>query len=101
MGAEGADSDHDDIPFTGCSSASVSRSADGDDESGPSDDEIGPVDNDDVAENLNQFVQDYWICFSNDHSTHYGLMASKDEPRPCCSHSGTTLYYYLGLHQTK
>ena len=55
-GAERADHDHDDIPFTECSSASPSGSADADDESGPSDDEIGPVDSDDAAENLKQFV---------------------------------------------
>lgn len=159
-GAERVDHGHDDIPFTECSSASASGSADGDDESGPSDDEIGPVDDsDDAAENLKQFVQDsvlrlvemkqkmgcsinhfeellqwgkdlhtngnndaaihwprnwddvqallkelgfsepkhYWICFSNDHSSHYGLMASKDEPCPYCGHSGTIPYYYLGL----
>lgn len=58
-GAERVDHGHDDIPFTECSSASASGSADGDDESGPSDDEIGPVDDsDDAAENLKQFVQD-------------------------------------------
>ena len=39
----------------------------------------------------------YWICFSNDHSSHYGLMESKDEPCPHCGHSGTIPYYYLGL----
>ena len=39
----------------------------------------------------------YWVCFSNDHSSHYGLMESKDEPCPHCGHSGTIPYYYLGL----
>ena len=57
-GAERVDHDHDDIPFTECSTASASGSADGDDESGPSDEEIGPVDSDDAAENLKQFVQE-------------------------------------------
>lgn len=39
----------------------------------------------------------YWICFSSDHSSHYGLMESKDEPCPHCGHLGTIPYYYLGL----
>ena len=39
----------------------------------------------------------YWICFSSDHSSQYGLMESKDEPCPHCGHSGTIPYYYLGL----
>lgn len=39
----------------------------------------------------------YWICFNKDHSSHYGMMESKDEPCPHCGHSGTIPYYYLGL----
>ena len=39
----------------------------------------------------------YWICFSSDHSSPYGLMELKDEPCPHCGHSGTIPYYYLGL----
>ena len=39
----------------------------------------------------------YWICFSKDYSSHYGMMESKDEPCPHCRHSGTIPYYYLGL----